>query len=78
MKEKLEALKELVPGVLSVKLSSIRLAPAPETSPSSENMRMKALKTYAYHPEHVKVVETLIKKFCTDRTAFDFEKGIDL
>ena len=62
MKEKLEALKEIVPGVLSVKVI---------TEPLVSSTRA-ALKTYASHPEHVKVVETIIKKYCTDRTAFDF------
>ena len=73
MKEKLEALKELVPGVLSVKVVIHPLASSTrDIALIGEYEDEAALKTYAGHPEHVKVVETLIKKFCTDRTAFDF------
>ena len=41
MKEKLEALKEIVPGVLSVKVITEPLVSAPETSPLSVNTRTK-------------------------------------
>ena len=73
MKEKLEALKELVPGVLSVKVVIHPLASSTrDIALIGEYEDEAALKTYASHPEHVKVVETIIKKYCTDRTAFDF------
>ena len=73
MKEKLEALKEIVPGVLSVKVITEPLVSSTrDIALIGEYEDEAALKTYASHPEHVKVVETIIKKYCTDRTAFDF------
>lgn len=73
MKKKLEALKEIVPGVLSVKVITEPLVSSTrDIALIGEYEDEAALKTYAGHPEHVKVVETIIKKYCTDRTAFDF------
>lgn len=73
MKEKLEALKDIVPGVLSVKVITDPLASSTrEIALIGEYEDEAALRTYAGHPEHVNVVETIIKRFCVDRTALDF------
>lgn len=72
MKEKLEALSEIVPGTLSVKVVTAPLASSTrDIALIGEYEDEAALKVYASHPEHLKVVD-LIKKVCKDRTALDF------
>ena len=72
MKEKLEALSEIVPGTLSVKVVTSPLTSSTrDIALIGEYADEAALKVYANHPEHLKVVE-LIKKVCKDRTALDF------
>ena len=73
MKEKLEALADLVPGTRSVKVITEPLASSTrEIALIGEYDDEAALKAYAVHPEHVKVVESIIRKVCVDRTALDY------
>lgn len=73
MKEKLEALQDIVPGTLSVKVITEPLdSSTRDIALIGEYEDEAALKTYAGHPEHVKVVENIIKKVCINRTALDF------
>lgn len=73
MKEGLEALKGVVPGLLEIEVQIEKL-------PSSNADVMlysvleseEALKGYAVHPEHVKVADTKVRPFTSTRSCIDF------
>ena len=73
MKEGLEALKGVVPGLLEIEVQIEKL-------PSSNVDVMlysvleseEALKGYAVHPEHVKVADTKVRPFTSTRSCIDF------
>lgn len=73
MKESLEALKGVVPGLLEIEVQIEKL-------PSSNADVMlysvleseEALKGYAVHPEHVKVADTKVRPYTATRACIDF------
>lgn len=73
MKEGLEALKGVVPGLLEIKVQIEKL-------PSSNADVMlysvleseEALKGYAVHPAHVEVADTKVRPYTATRACIDF------
>ena len=73
MKEGLEALKGVVPGLLEIKVQTEKL-------PSSNADVMlysvleseEALKGYAVHPAHVEVADTKVRPYTATRSCIDF------
>ena len=74
MKEGLEALVGVVPGLLEM-----RVEIAPLASSNADVMLYSvlesegALKGYAVHPAHVEVADTLVRPFTATRACMDFE-----
>lgn len=72
MKERLEPLKDVIQGTLSLKVVTEPLATSSyEVALVGEYADEEALKYYAVHPEHLKVVD-YIKTVCKDRAALDY------
>ena len=75
MKESLEALVGVVPGLLELKVQIEKL-------PSSNADVMlysvleseEALKGYAVHPAHVEVADTKVRPYTATRSCIDFEE----
>ncbi|MBR3961296.1 MAG: Dabb family protein [Clostridia bacterium] len=75
IKNGLEALLGVVPGLLEIKVQT-------ECLPSSNADVMlysvfdsaEALKGYAVHPEHVQVADTFVRPYTATRTCIDFEE----
>ena len=73
MKEGLEALQGVVPGLLEIKVTTDVLDSSNvDVMLYSVLESVDALKGYAVHPEHVKVADTLIKPFAETRNCIDF------
>ena len=75
MKESLEALKGVIPGLIDIKLYT-------EPLPSSKNAEVlldttfeneEALKSYAVHPVHVEAANTKVRPFVSGRSCMDYE-----
>ncbi len=74
MKENLESLLGVVPGLLEMEIQI-------ENLPSSNADVMlysvfeseEALKGYAIHPEHVRVADTFVRPYTETRSCIDFE-----
>ena len=75
MKESLEALKGVIPGLIDIKLYT-------EPLPSSKNADVlldttfeseEALKNYAVHPTHVEAANTKVRPFVSGRSCMDYE-----
>ena len=74
IKEGLEGLKGVVPGIVEIKVNTIGL-------PSSNGDLMldslfeneDALKGYSVHPAHVAVAEGKVRPFVKNRSCFDYE-----
>lgn len=73
MKESLEALKGVVPGLLEIKVQTEKL--------DSSNVDVmlysvleseEALKGYAVHPAHVEVADTKVRPYTETRACIDF------
>lgn len=70
----LESLKGVIDGLLEIKVET-------ETLPSANVDVMlysvfsdaAALKTYATHPEHVKVADSFVRPYTETRACFDYE-----
>ncbi len=74
MKENLEGLVGIVPGLLKMKIEINPLASSTaDVMLYSELESEEALKGYAKHPAHVKVADTFVRPFTKTRTAMDFE-----
>ncbi len=72
MKERLEPLKDVIEGTLSLKVITNPLPTSSyEVALVGEYVDEAALSFYATHPEHLKVVE-YIKTVCKDRAALDY------
>lgn len=73
IKEKLEAVGKLVPGVVSleVKINELKSSNR-DVALLSSFESVEALSDYQVHPEHVKAGD-FIKTVACDRTCFDFE-----
>ena len=75
MKESLEALVGVIPGLLEMKIQIEKL----ESSKNADVMLYsvfeseKALKEYAVHPAHVEVADTKVRPFTQTRSCIDFE-----
>lgn len=75
IKEKLEALKDVIPVIRKIEVqinSPLASQDNYDIVLDSEFDSMEDVKTYALHPEHVKVVE-FISKVRTARAAIDYE-----
>lgn len=75
MKENLEKLVGLVPGLVEMKIQIESL----ETSNADVMLYSvleseEALKGYATHPEHVYVADTFVRPFTEARSCIDFEE----
>ena len=73
MKEKLEALKSVIPeiGMIEVGINAIPSAAAYDVTLYSEFEDEAAFKTYQVHPEHLKVAE-FVGKINDNRVVVDY------
>lgn len=73
IKEKLETVGKLVPGVVSLEVRINELESSNrDVALLSSFENVEALNAYQVHPEHVKA-GSYIKSVACDRTCFDFE-----
>lgn len=73
IKEKLEAVGKLVPGVVSLEVKINELSSSNrDVALLSSFESVEALNAYQVHPEHVKA-GAYIKSVACNRTCFDFE-----
>ena len=74
IKEGLEALYGVIPGLTEIK---VEIRPLPSSNADvmlySVFENEDALKAYAVHPEHVKVADTKVRPFTESRYCMDFE-----
>ena len=74
MKESLEALKGVVPGLLEIEVQIEKLESSNvDVMLYSVLESEEALKGYAVHPEHVKVAATKVRPYTATRSCIDFE-----
>lgn len=75
IKEGLEALKGVISGLVEIKVETQRLE-----SSNADVMLYSvfedeaALKQYAVHPEHVRVADTKVRPYTSERSCFDYEE----
>lgn len=75
IKEQLEALKPLIPEIVSIQVHINHPQASPDNYDivlNSEFRTLEDLKTYADHPEHLRVAE-FVGKVRTARAAIDYE-----
>lgn len=73
MKTNLSSLLGKVPGLVSVTfVSELLESSTHDMVLITEHESAEALKTYAGHPEHVKVADTYVRPFVFKRTALDY------
>ena len=74
MKESLEALKGVVPGLVDIKVYIDPLASSNgDVMLDSTLESEEALKGYAVHPVHVEVANTKVRPFTASRSCMDYE-----
>lgn len=74
MKESLEALKGVVPGLLEIEVQIEKLESSNvDVMLYSVLESEEALKGYAVHPAHVEVADTKVRPFTSSRSCIDFE-----
>lgn len=75
IKVHLEALVEVVPGLLSLDIS-IQPLPSSNADVMLDSLLEdeEALKGYQTHPEHVKAADTYVRPYTEVRMCMDFEK----
>lgn len=74
MKQSLEALKGVVPGLLEIEVQIDKLASSNvDVMLYSVLESEEALKGYAVHPAHVEVADTKVRPFTATRSCIDFE-----
>ena len=74
IKEGLEGLKGVVPGLTNIKVYIDGLASSNADLILDSTFEDEAsLKGYAVHPEHVKVADTKVRPFTSQRSCFDYE-----
>lgn len=74
MKEHLEALTGVVPGLIDLKIVTEGLASSnADVMLDSELENEEALKGYQVHPEHVKVADTYVRPYAAVRLCMDYE-----
>ncbi len=72
MKRELEALKDLIPGIVSLQLNYKPLSSSDaDLLLDSTFETEEALKAYVVHPEHVRVGSNFVKPFVTNRRCID-------
>ncbi len=75
IKQEIEGLMGVVPGLLEIKVET-----TPLTSSNGDVMLYsvfedeEALKGYAVHPEHVKVADTFVRPYTKSRACFDYKE----
>lgn len=75
IKQGLESLKGVIDGLLEIKVEAETLASSNvDVMLYSVFENEAALKTYATHPEHVKVADTLVRPYTETRACFDYEE----
>ena len=74
IKEGLEGLKGVVPGLTDIKVYIDGLASSNADLILDSTFEDEAsLKGYAVHPEHVRVADTKVRPFTAQRSCFDYE-----
>lgn len=74
MKENLEKLLGVVPGLLEMEIQIEGLSSSnADVMLYSVLESEQALKNYAIHPEHVRVADTFVRPFTETRSCIDFE-----
>lgn len=72
MKRELEALKDLIPGIVSIKLYIEPLGSSDsDLLLDSTFNNEEALKAYIIHPEHVRVGTNYVKPYVSNRKCID-------
>ncbi|MBO6007655.1 MAG: Dabb family protein [Lachnospiraceae bacterium] len=74
IKEGLEGLKGVVPGLVEIKVNTERL-PSSNADLMLDSLfeNEDALKGYAVHPAHVAVADGKVRPFVKNRSCFDYE-----
>ena len=76
IKENLEGLKGVIPGLLEIKVQTERLDSSnADVMLYSVFENEQALKGYASHPEHVKAADNFVRPYTETRLCIDFEEG---
>ena len=74
IKEGLEGLQGVIPGLLEIKVNANGLASSnADVMLDSSFESEEALKAYAVHPAHVKVADEKVRPFTKTRACLDFE-----
>ena len=74
IKEGLEGLKGVIPGLLEIKVNTNGLASSnADVMLDSSFESEEALKAYAVHPAHVEVADGNVRPFTKTRACLDFE-----
>ena len=74
IKEGLEGLQGVIPGLLEIKVNTNGLASSnADVMLDSSFESEEALKAYAVHPAHVKVADEKVRPFTKTRACLDFE-----
>ncbi len=74
IKEGLEGLKGIVPGLIEIKVQTEKLASSNADVLLDSTLESEdALKGYALHPAHVKVADTKVRPFTKSRVCIDYE-----
>ena len=74
IKEGLEGLQGVIPGLLEIKVNTNGLASSNvDVMLDSSFESEEALKAYAVHPAHVKVADEKVRPFTKTRSCLDFE-----
>ena len=74
IKEGLEGLQEVIPGLLDIKVYTDGLPSSnADVMLDSSFENEEALKAYAIHPAHVKVADENVRPFTKTRSCLDFE-----
>ncbi len=74
IKTKLEGLKGKIPGLLEIKVNINGLESSTADLMLDSTLESEdALKSYAVHPEHVKVANEDVRPFTSVRSCLDFE-----
>ena len=74
MAENLKSLVGKVPGLLTVDFVSEPLPSATHDMALVTTLeKAEDIKVYGYHPEHVKVADTYVRPYTTERACLDYE-----
>ena len=74
IKEGLEGLQGVIPGLLEIKVNTNGLASSnADVMLDSSFESEEALKAYAVHPTHVKVADEKVRPYTKTRACLDFE-----